>query len=294
MSIIKEKTRVKRGINIAGNVIFALLIVTLLSYALLSRYAPYTAARIFPYHAYAIATDSMEPTIPAGSMVLVKRAPAGLPIEPGSIITFRADRFGQSIILTHYLARIDYIEGEELFRTRAEGTDELDIYETRRVDVLGTYVRHIPGMGKFAIFINSSYAVYTLAVIIIILLVGNWIRLRVDREGLFVLKGIRVKALHMKKGRANEAVISGKISNASKSSLKSIVARMDTFRDKEMINSLEWELIPKDKPLHPNNSLDFAVSVEHGPDGSVYRFSIAQITFGENQEFQRIWQDKKA
>ncbi len=292
MSMIKEKARVKRGLSIAGNVLFAIIIAFLLGYALLSRFAPDTAARIFPYQAYAIVTDSMEPTITAGSMVLVKRAPAGRTIEPGTIITFRADRFGQSIILTHYLARIDRIGEVEIFRTHAEGTDELDIYETRRDDVLGTYVRHIPGMGKLAVFLNSSYALYALIAVLSILFIGNYISGRVERDGLFVLKGVRFKALRFNLSQDNSAVIYGKIKNSSKSPLKSIVVRVDTCRENQIDSSIEWELLTADKFLLPKQTLDFTKETRRGPSGSIYRLSIAQITFGENTEFQRTWREK--
>ena len=101
------------------------------------------------YRFYAVMTDSMEPRIPTYSMVLTKTIDENESIAPGEIITFKVQRGEQEIVLTHHFNKTQEENGQLYYRTNAEGRDELDLYYTKRSDIIGKYVWHIPLLGKF-------------------------------------------------------------------------------------------------------------------------------------------------
>ena len=60
---------------------------------------PQQVGRLLPFRCYVVLSQSMEPTIPTFSLVLVRQVSpdASLTLEPEQIITFRANRFGEQI-----------------------------------------------------------------------------------------------------------------------------------------------------------------------------------------------------
>ena len=87
--------------------------------------------------------------------------PEDVEIAPNTIVTFQANRFGDDILLTHYFRETQIgNDGNLYYRTQAEGKDFYDNYETKRSDILGTYVYHIPFLGKVFLFLKSTFGFY--------------------------------------------------------------------------------------------------------------------------------------
>lgn len=113
---------------------------------------------LLPFRWYHVLTDSMEPEIGTNSLVLVKTYREGMPVKKGDIITFRADRFGEEIVITHWFSHTEINEaGQTVYRTHPEGSDVPDAYETTSEDILGVYLFHIPYAGKIALFLKSPF-----------------------------------------------------------------------------------------------------------------------------------------
>lgn len=93
-----------------------------------------------------VRTSSMEPGIPAGSMVVVRpTAPAD--IEPGMVMTFQL-RSGEDILVTHRVTqRLITAEGEYRFITKGDNNPQADIDPVREVQVRGTVWYTIPYIG---------------------------------------------------------------------------------------------------------------------------------------------------
>ena len=128
--------------------------------------------KIIPYQFYYVLTNSMEPTIGTNSLVLVKMYDESMKIEKDDIITFFANRFGERIIIMHRFSHVEINEeGEAVYKTHPEGSDSLDIYETKRNDILGVYLFHIPYIGKFILFLRSAFGLLWVCQIIVILLI---------------------------------------------------------------------------------------------------------------------------
>lgn len=132
-----------------------------------------------PYRFYNVLTDSMEPEIPANSLVLVKTYRDDMDIEKGDIITFHANRFDEDVIITHRFSHTEINEdGQVIYRTHPEESDILDPYETTEKDILGVCVFHVPYMGKLILFFKSRFGMLWVCEVIMILLINKTIAAR--------------------------------------------------------------------------------------------------------------------
>nr|WP_317401046.1 S26 family signal peptidase [uncultured Gemmiger sp.] len=150
--------------------------------ALVGLFLPGVAEKYIPFRLYTVLTDSMSPTITPMSLVLVRQIPpdAPLELEPEQIITFRADRFGHSIIQTHRFSHTEWDEelSQIIYRTHPEQTADLDFYKTTRRDILGVYVCSVPYFGKVLLFLKSRWGLILLGEELIIFLLNQLIKAR--------------------------------------------------------------------------------------------------------------------
>ncbi|WP_028042679.1 S26 family signal peptidase [Candidatus Stoquefichus massiliensis] len=146
-------------------------------------YFPDKVTQLTGYRLYTVMTDSMEPTIPTFSLVLTRIIPIEEEIKPNTIVTFKANRFGDNILLTHYFRETQVgNDGNTYYRTQAEGKDFFDNYETKRSDIIGTYVCHIPFVGKFFLFLKSEFGFIWYGELAIVFLINKVIKTRWDEK----------------------------------------------------------------------------------------------------------------
>ena len=140
---------------------------------------------IINYKFYTVVTNSMEPTIPTYSLVCVKNFKENevIELDPQQIITFHANRFGEDIIITHRFNKTEVNEdGTIIYRTNAEGKENLDMYETKRDNLIGTYIFHIPYIGKIVLFLKSKFGFILYGELITIFLINNLIKTLWDEK----------------------------------------------------------------------------------------------------------------
>lgn len=145
-------------------------------------FAPRTVGKFLPFRFYTVLTDSMSPDIPPMSLVLVRHLSPQEPLalEPGQIITFRAERFGKEIIQTHHFSHTEWDEelGQVIYRTHPQQSRNLDFYKTTREDILGVYVFSVPWLGKLLLFLKSPWGLMLLGEELLIYLLNRRIRAR--------------------------------------------------------------------------------------------------------------------
>ena len=103
------------------------------------------------YSAHIVMSDSMQPTLKSGDMVIIGSpgSPLAGEIAPGEIITFERNKS----LITH---RIASIEGDTI-STKGDGQEEIDPWPVSRFfDVKGSYIFHIPYIGLVANFIQTK------------------------------------------------------------------------------------------------------------------------------------------
>ena len=154
----------KIGFVICAGAIFVL--------TLCAIFLPGIYRKIIPYRFHYVLTNSMEPTVTAHSLVLVKTCDEHTQIEKDDILVFLATRFGERITIMHRFSHTETNEnGELVYKTHPEGSEILDIYETKREDILGIYLWHISYVGKLVLFLKSAFGWTWICEIIVILLI---------------------------------------------------------------------------------------------------------------------------
>lgn len=139
--------------------------------------------QVFPYGFYHVLTNSMEPTIKTNSLVLVRTYDDSVQLEKGNIIAFRANRFGENIVIMHRFSHTETnADGQTVYRTYPEGSDALDVYETTVEDLLGVYLFHIPYIGKFVLFAKSGFGLLWVFQVVAILLTRRLILARWEEK----------------------------------------------------------------------------------------------------------------
>lgn len=146
-------------------------------------FSPDVHREIFPYRFYYVLTNSMEPTIGTNSLVLVQTYDDNMKIEKDDIIVFFANRFGEEMAIMHRFSHLEKSEeGEVLYKTHPEGSDSLDMYETKQEDILGVYLFHIPYLGKIILFLKSVFGILWLCQMIVILLIKELVSARWEEK----------------------------------------------------------------------------------------------------------------
>ena len=123
---------------------------------------------VFGYSFYYVLTESMEPEIMAGDMILGKYA-APEDLQVGDIVTYVGESGALADkIITHKIVEID----GDILTTKGVANDLADpsIYASQ---VLSRYVGTIPLAGKLFSVINSKFGFIFLIIMPLVLLIAN-------------------------------------------------------------------------------------------------------------------------
>lgn len=163
--------KMKKIISIIYNLLFLVLIL----YIVAVKCYPEQTNKLLGYRLYSVLTDSMNPVIPTNSLILIKQFDESQPLKEDTIMSFHANRFGRDIIITHYFKGMERnAQGDLCYRTQAYNSTSLDAYETKQSDIIGTYVGHIPYIGKLFLFLQSYYGLWMVAMLSVIMLLYQY------------------------------------------------------------------------------------------------------------------------
>lgn len=133
---------------------------------------------IFGYSFLRISTDSMEPELGVGEIVVVKRVePATLKF--GDVISYRADKgYMKGSLVTHQISKEPYEEnGVYYFTTRGIKPEAVDDPEISDNQVIGKVNYKIPFAGTLFDFFTNWYGMVAFAVLILIIFSSDIIAL---------------------------------------------------------------------------------------------------------------------
>lgn len=169
----------KKIIKILPNV----LLIMLVAYIVLMKICPEKINKLLGYQTFVILTDSMEPVIPTGSAVLVKNLKNNEEPKEGDIVSFRVDRLGEDAVFTHYYRGTEKEgDGSTRYLTQGATAERTDDYITHRQDIIGTYVFHIPYVGRIVLFLKSPFALIELGIIMLIMIMYELLWDKFDKE----------------------------------------------------------------------------------------------------------------
>ncbi|OAQ54395.1 S26 family signal peptidase [Natrinema mahii] len=129
--------------------------------------------------AYVVTSNSMEPTIESGDIVVTKAVPPE-GIEAGDVVTFHADTTTDRGYVTHRVVEIREEDGDRYFKTKGDANDVPDEGYVPADAVQGVQHRHIPSLGYLFVFARSSVGLVALVVLpgLVLVASGGWQLLR--------------------------------------------------------------------------------------------------------------------
>ena len=158
----KRPGRSKKIVWILSGVVF-IIAFSLLITSIVFQKDP--RATLFGYRVYYISTGSMEPDIPQGSIVIVKRTPAE-DIEVGDVISFISSEPAiAGNINTHSVYAIERDGDGLLFTTKGTANDIPDEYKVRPDDVTGVVVKHSTALGKVFTTLSNRTLLFVLTIV---------------------------------------------------------------------------------------------------------------------------------
>lgn len=113
---------------------------------------PLTVPRVFGFHIYTVISGSMEPAIPTGSLVYVKRI-SPEKVEEDDVIAFYSTMDGESII-THRVVANSELMSE--FITKGDANDTKDMNPVPYDNYIGKMMLALPRVGGIAQIFAST------------------------------------------------------------------------------------------------------------------------------------------
>lgn len=179
---VKKRSKVARGFGIFGIILLIIILIVLTVNALLTMFMDDYYTTFGEYRLFSIVSDSMEPTIPKGSMIVGKKpsdvsavkASTSETAKDGTIITFKAKNVnGESILLTHRVISISTdANGKTTFTTRGDNAGGADSIHPSWDDVVGIYTGKKVGFfgslfGFFASSLGASVLIFVLFIVVV-------------------------------------------------------------------------------------------------------------------------------
>lgn len=162
----------KKVVGIVINVILWLFVV----FAALTTVVVFTGTsnngvgNLFGYMPFSIQTQSMEPTIKAGDVVIGKEVDFNT-LKEGDIITYWTTVDEQKILNTHRITKvISNGKGSvPSFKTKGDNNQIEDEYTVAAADIVAKYNRKISGLGKAVDFLETQKGFFICIVLPLIL-----------------------------------------------------------------------------------------------------------------------------
>jgi len=150
---ISNSQKIKKDLIDSIKFIVSVFLIVAIGYVVLN-YVPFIAK----YNHYVIATDSMEPVINVGDVVIINTKINLDDLEKDQIIAFYADirGDGNKVVVVHYFDSVSLVDGVRIFRTRPEIDDDIDPWKLIDEDIVGIHVITIPKIGAFLLFAQST------------------------------------------------------------------------------------------------------------------------------------------
>ena len=118
---------------------------------------------ILGYKAYIVDTNSMEPTINVGDIVIVKKVKEDK-LKQGDVITFTEE--GE--VITHRITKVETEEIGKQYVTKGDNNNTEDTFKIRYNDIIGEEILTIPRLGKTVQILDSKIIILIIILIILI------------------------------------------------------------------------------------------------------------------------------
>lgn len=156
----------KQNNNITKKVIYIVLIILVYNIILvaISNVDKLDEINLFGYKAYIIKSDSMEPTIKNGDIIITKKV-LEENIQVGDIITFMQN----SDIITHRISKIEEEENGKKYITKGDNNNIEDSTRITYQEIKGKKIITIPYLGKIMNILESQIILLIILLILLII-----------------------------------------------------------------------------------------------------------------------------
>ncbi|MGP3533332.1 signal peptidase I [Microbacterium sp. RD1] len=113
--------------------------------------------------AMTVLTQSMEPRLPPGTLVVIRPTPID-DIRVGDVVTYQI-RSGDPAVISHRVVSKTYVDGELTFITKGDNNDADDPDPVQAVQIRGTLWYSLPLLGWVNNLLNGPNRVVILAVV---------------------------------------------------------------------------------------------------------------------------------
>lgn len=113
--------------------------------------------------AMTVLTQSMEPRLPPGTLVVIRPTPVD-DIRVGDVITYQI-RSGDAAVVSHRVVSKTYVDGELTFITKGDNNDANDPEPVRTVQIRGALWYSIPMLGWVNNVLHGPNRVVVVAVV---------------------------------------------------------------------------------------------------------------------------------
>ena len=121
------------------------------------------------YRLFAIVSDSMEPTIPTGSMIVDSKPENPADIKKGTVITFKYNNGSETVLITHRVVALETKDGVTRYITKGDNAKANDAFRPAFSDVVGIYT------GKKCGFFGSLFGFFQSPLGVSVLIFGMFI-----------------------------------------------------------------------------------------------------------------------
>lgn len=151
-----------------GYVLAGLILAYLVFYVVFNAVSPNETAKRLGYKHYVILSESMEPELNKGDLIMVTNKDFNN-LKEGDIITF-VNPNNKKDVVTHNFVCYDFAGTEKVARTKGNqssdgGAPQLDIWEITKDDYIGVYRYHIPKIGNAVMYLQSWYGFVSIILI---------------------------------------------------------------------------------------------------------------------------------
>ncbi len=176
----KKPHRARKVLKYTGLGLLLLILTLLVVNAMLSVFMPHYYPTFGGYRLFSVVTDSMDPTIPAGHMIVGKKPESEKKdnIKAGTVITFEIENAdGEIVLYTHRVVGLttNPKTGETSYITKGDNAPANDSFHPDYSDVVGIYTgQHCGFFGYFFGFLQSTWGAILLMLILFIIVVA-WV-----------------------------------------------------------------------------------------------------------------------
>lgn len=178
----KPKSRTEKIFSIATSVLLAVAVLFCGFVMYQIMHNGYVS--IFGYSVFHVVSDSMEPTIPVGTLIVSKKTDIQ-DIKEKDIITFRSlETYMLGKMVTHRVDKIKTVDGEIAFVTRGDNNNSVDANYVTEDNLVGRVVYQTPGENifeKLYDFITTKLGFLSIVVMPVILLTAIILKENVKR-----------------------------------------------------------------------------------------------------------------